>query len=63
MGVPELLGVETLEDARGRMAVPADYRSEAEPTAETKPPIEYQARSNWRPVKARSQLAAGEGPA
>jgi chromosome segregation and condensation protein ScpB/DNA-binding XRE family transcriptional regulator len=39
----QLLGVETLEEARERLRVPADYRCKAVPTPATEPRIEYQA--------------------
>jgi len=42
----QLLGVETLEEARGRLGVPADYWSEAELTLDTMAPVEYQGPSN-----------------
>jgi chromosome segregation and condensation protein ScpB/DNA-binding XRE family transcriptional regulator len=42
----QLLGAETLEEARGRLGVPADYWSEAELTLDTMAPVEYQGPSN-----------------
>jgi chromosome segregation and condensation protein ScpB len=42
----QVLRAETLEEARGRLGVPADNRFQAEPTSETEPPAEYQAGSN-----------------
>ncbi|MDQ6899678.1 MAG: hypothetical protein M3072_09240 [Candidatus Dormibacteraeota bacterium] len=41
----QLLGAETLEEARIRLRVPVDYRSRTGPAPETEPPVEYQARS------------------
>lgn len=42
----QLVGAETLEEARVRLRVPADYRSQAGPTSEREPPLEYQTGSN-----------------
>jgi chromosome segregation and condensation protein ScpB len=41
----QLLGAETLEEARVRLRVPADYRSQMGPAPETEPAVEYQAGS------------------
>ncbi|MDQ6900839.1 MAG: SMC-Scp complex subunit ScpB [Candidatus Dormibacteraeota bacterium] len=41
----QLLGAETLEEARVRLGVPADYRSQTGAAPETEPAVEYQARS------------------
>jgi hypothetical protein len=41
----QLLGSETLEEARVRLRVPTDHRSETGPGRETEPPLEYQVRS------------------